>query len=117
MSRLTEAQVTPGQQGMSALKQAAIEEYMAQIEGWEVVDVQEVPRLQRTYRFDDFVQALDFTNQVGVIAEEVDHHPVLELTWGRVTVSWWTHVIDGLHKNDFIMAARTDQIYAGYEED
>jgi len=113
MSRLAEAQITPGQQGMSPLQDQAIEEYLAQVEGWKVLEEQGVPRLQRTYHFDDFAQALDFTNQVGVIAEEVNHHPVLELTWGRVTVSWWTHVIDGLHKNDFIMAARTDQIYAG----
>ena len=116
MSRLAEAEVTPGQQGMSPLGADALEEYLAQVEGWKVVEVQEVPRLQRTFSFDNFQQALDFTNQVGAVAEEVDHHPLLELTWGRVTVSWWTHVIDGLHKNDFVMAARTDQIYAGYEE-
>ncbi|HKM77940.1 MAG TPA: 4a-hydroxytetrahydrobiopterin dehydratase, partial [Candidatus Bathyarchaeia archaeon] len=53
-----------------------------------------------------------FTNQVGKIAQAQSHHPVLVTEWGRVTVTWWTHKIKGLHRNDFIMAAKTDQIYA-----
>ena len=60
---------------------------------------------------EDFAEALEFTNDVGAIAEEEGHHPAILTEWGRVTVTWWTHKIRGLHRNDFIMAAKTDQIY------
>jgi 4a-hydroxytetrahydrobiopterin dehydratase len=78
---------------------------------WQVVEQAGVKRLKRVFKFDDFAQALAFTNRVGEIAEEEGHHPVLVTEWGRVTVTWWTHKIGGLHQNDFIMAAKTDQLY------
>ena len=77
---------------------------------WTVVERQGVPRLERVFRFPSFVAALDFTNRVGRLAEEQGHHPALLTEWGRVTVTWWTHAIGGLHRNDFIMAARTDAL-------
>jgi 4a-hydroxytetrahydrobiopterin dehydratase len=80
------------------------------IPDWQRTEQDGVPRLVRVFEFPDFKQALDFTNQVGQIAEEAGHHPALLTEWGRVTVSWWTHKIRGLHRNDFIMAARTDRI-------
>ncbi|HSE95394.1 MAG TPA: 4a-hydroxytetrahydrobiopterin dehydratase, partial [Methylomirabilota bacterium] len=60
--------------------------------------------------FPTFVAALDFTNRVGALAEAEGHHPALLTEWGRVTVSWWTHAIRGLHRNDFVMAAKTDRL-------
>ena len=83
-----------------------------QIPEWQVKEVDGVKRLERVYKFKNFVQALEFTNRVGALAEEEDHHPLIITEWGRVTVQWWTHKIGGLHKNDFIMAAKTDAIYA-----
>jgi len=77
---------------------------------WEIIEVDGEFRLKRTFTFRDFKGALSFTNAIGEIAEEQGHHPVIELTWGRVTVQWWTHKINGLHENDFIMAAKTDQL-------
>jgi 4a-hydroxytetrahydrobiopterin dehydratase len=77
---------------------------------WQVLEVDGIPRLQRTFKFKNFVQALDFTNKVGELAEAEDHHPALLTEWGKVTVAWWTHKIKGLHRNDFIMAAKTDSI-------
>lgn len=77
---------------------------------WEVIEVDGVPRLERVFKFNNFAEALEFTNQVGAIAEEEDHHPKIVTEWGRVKVQWWTHKIKGLHKNDFIMAAKTDQL-------
>jgi 4a-hydroxytetrahydrobiopterin dehydratase len=68
--------------------------------------------LERLFEFDDFAAALAFTNRVGEIAEAQGHHPALLTEWGRVTVTWWTHKIKGLHRNDFIMAAKTDELYA-----
>ncbi len=84
---------------------------LKQIPEWLIVERQGVQRLERVYVFPDFAQAVDFTNKVAALAEEVGHHPAILTEWGRVTVSWWTHKIKGLHRNDFIMAAKTDGIY------
>ena len=77
---------------------------------WSLIGVDAVPRLERMFRFEDFKAAMAFANRVAELAEEAGHHPALLVEWGRVTVSWWTHDIGGLHRNDFIMAARTDQV-------
>jgi 4a-hydroxytetrahydrobiopterin dehydratase len=78
---------------------------------WQVVERDGILRLERLFKFKNFVQALDFTDRVGAVAEEEGHHPALLTEWGRVTVTWWTHKIKGLHRNDFIMAAKTDELY------
>lgn len=78
---------------------------------WEVRQVGHVPQLWRRYRFRNFADALAFTNAIGALAEETDHHPRLVTAWGEVEVAWWTHSIEGLHINDFIMAARCDALY------
>jgi 4a-hydroxytetrahydrobiopterin dehydratase len=77
---------------------------------WMVVEKDGVQQLVREFTFKDFAQALAFTNRVGAIAEEAGHHPALLTEWGRVTVSWWTHKVRGLHRNDFVMAAKTDPL-------
>jgi 4a-hydroxytetrahydrobiopterin dehydratase len=92
------------------LTQQEINEFKPDVPEWEVIEVDGVPRLERVFKFNNFVEALDFTNQVGAIAEEEDHHPKIVTEWGSVKVQWWTHKIKGLHKNDFIMAAKTDQL-------
>ena len=78
---------------------------------WEKIYVKGEPHITRVYSFENFVDALEFTNRVGQIAEEEDHHPALLTEWGKVTVSWWTHKIGGLHRNDLIMGAKTDELY------
>jgi 4a-hydroxytetrahydrobiopterin dehydratase len=78
---------------------------------WEFVQQNGIKHLTRTFGFADFAQALAFTVQVGTVAEAEGHHPSLMTGWGRVTVTWWTHRIKGLHRNDFIMAAKTDRLY------
>jgi 4a-hydroxytetrahydrobiopterin dehydratase len=87
-------------------------ELLAGLPGWCVVEIGAIERLERQYVFTDFAQALRFTNSVGAAAEQEDHHPAILTEWGRVTVSWWTHTVRGLHRNDFVMAAQTDRIYA-----
>jgi len=82
-----------------------------QIPEWQVKEVDGVKRLERLFKFKNFAQALEFTNKVGAIAEEEDHHPMIITEYGKATVTWWTHKIKGLHQNDFIMAAKTDEIY------
>jgi 4a-hydroxytetrahydrobiopterin dehydratase len=85
---------------------------MPDIPDWSVIVVDGVMRLTREFGFKNFAQAMAFSNRVGDIAEAENHHPAILTEWGKVTVTWWTHKIGGLHKNDLIMAARTDEVYA-----
>jgi 4a-hydroxytetrahydrobiopterin dehydratase len=78
-------------------------------EAWQVVDGH---HLRRVFEFQDFAEALAYTNRVGEMAEEQGHHPDLHLAWGRVGVEVWTHKIDGLHEADFIFAAKCDALYS-----
>ncbi|MBW3632385.1 MAG: 4a-hydroxytetrahydrobiopterin dehydratase [Chloroflexi bacterium] len=80
------------------------------IPDWEWQEHDGVPRLVRTFRVSNFREALALTQRVGELAEEEGHHPALLTEWGKVTVSWWTHKIRGLHRNDYIMAAKTDAL-------
>ena len=89
-----------------------IAELLPQVSDWEIVEPAGIRQLTRSFAFDDFAEALTFTDAVGAIAEEEGHHPALLTEWGRTTVTWWTHKIKGLHRNDFIMAAKTDEVYA-----
>ena len=81
------------------------------VQDWEILSVDGEEQLRKTFKFRNFSQALAFTNKVGELAEAEDHHPAILLEYGKTTISWWTHAIGGLHKNDFIMAARTDSAY------
>ena len=110
MAELRQLKCVPCRGGEPTLTETEIAEMMSQVPEWQVLEVGGEKRLQRTFKFKNFTQALAFTNQVGELAEEQDHHPALLTEWGKVTVTWWTHKIGGLHKNDFIMAAKTDQL-------
>ena len=85
---------------------------MPNIPDWNIVVVDGVMQLSREFEFRNFEQAMAFSNRVGEIAEAEDHHPAILTEWGQVTVTWWSHKIKGLHRNDLIMAARTDEVYA-----
>ena len=89
---------------------AEIAELQPQVPDWELVELDGIWRLRRVFTFPDFAQALAFTDEVGRVAEEEGHHPALLTEWGRTTVTWWTHKIRGLHRNDFVMAAKTDEL-------
>ena len=84
----------------------------AQVPDWPLLERDGIARLEWLFHFPGFAYALAFANQVGALAEEEGHHPALLTEWGRVTVTWWTHKIRGLHRNDFIMAAKTDALAA-----
>lgn len=92
-----------------------IRETLPRVPGWEVIEQDSIQRLQRTFEFPNFAQALAFTNKVGEIAEEEGHHPAILTEWGKVTITWWTHKIGGLGPNDFAMAAKTSELYAAGE--
>jgi 4a-hydroxytetrahydrobiopterin dehydratase len=100
---------SPPRNSDAPLTKAAVKEVMGQIPEWALIVEDGERKLRRAFAFPNFVRALGFANQVGGIAEEEGHHPVITLTWGRASVTWYTHSIDGLHRNDFIMAAKTDQ--------
>jgi len=82
---------------------------LTELDGWQVEDGR---RLVRTWRFDDFAGALALVNRVGAVAEAENHHPDIELGWGRVVVRLWTHTVGGLSDNDFIVAAKIDRVVA-----
>ena len=112
MTDLLNKKCVPCESDIPPLTESEIKNLHAEIPEWDVqADDQDVPRLVRAFTFKNFAEALAFTDAVGAAAEEAGHHPLIELTWGRATVSWWTHNIKGLHQNDFIMAAQTDRIY------
>jgi 4a-hydroxytetrahydrobiopterin dehydratase len=97
--------------GEPTLTDAEIADLLPQVQGWEVKEVNGEKRIEKVFKLKNFAQALEFTNKIGAIAEEEDHHPLIITEYGRVTVDWWTHKIGGLHKNDFIMAAKTNELY------
>ncbi|WP_407316749.1 4a-hydroxytetrahydrobiopterin dehydratase [Pseudomonas sp. nanlin1] len=80
------------------------------LEGWRIETRDGVRQLEKTYTLGNFADALALTVAIGAQAEAQDHHPALLTEWGKVTVTWWTHAIGGLHLNDFIMAARTERL-------
>ena len=99
--------------GDPMLTDTEISELHPQVSDWQLREVDGVFRLERVFKLKNYAEALSFTNKIASIAEEEDHHPLIVLEWGRVTVQWWSHIIKGLHKNDFIMAAKTDHIFGG----
>jgi 4a-hydroxytetrahydrobiopterin dehydratase len=117
MAELAGETCVPCRGGEPTLGEDELEALLPEIPGWRVEERGGVKRLERRFRFPDFASALEFTVGVGGKAEEAGHHPALLTEWGRVTVSWWTHAIGGLHRNDFVMAARTDGVYATLTED
>jgi 4a-hydroxytetrahydrobiopterin dehydratase len=111
MEQLSAIQFTPFEGNEKALSDTELTEYMTQLPDWTLIEVGGVKRVQRSFAFDTFMDALAFTNSVGELAETMGHHPALLTEWGKTTVTWWTHSLGGLHLNDLIMAARTDQLY------
>ena len=114
MPALTKMKCVPCRGGEPTVTDLEIKELHPQVPEWEVVERNNIKRLERVFRFKNFKEALEFTNKVGEIAEEEGHHPVMVTEWGRVKVSWWTHKIKGLHQNDFIMAAKINELYSSY---
>lgn len=97
--------------GEPTLTDSEIGELHPQVPEWLITKRDGIKRLERKFTFQNFAEALAFTSKVGEIAEEEGHHPAILTEWGRVTVTWWTHKIKGLHRNDFVMAAKTDRLY------
>ena len=97
--------------GASVLTEQEIKELLPQIPSWIVHEEDGIKRLICSFAFSNYENSLKFTNLIAQLAEEEDHHPEIVLEWGNVTVSWWSHKIEGLHLNDFICASKTDDIF------
>jgi 4a-hydroxytetrahydrobiopterin dehydratase len=110
MTTLTIEKCTACRRDSPLVTEADIEELKPQVPDWTLVHRDGIPRLERAFTTKDFVEALSFTNRVGGLAEAEGHHPAILTEWGRVTVTLWTHKIRGLHRNDFIMAAKIDAL-------
>lgn len=110
MSILSQEHCVPINASTNRLTETQARKLLDQIDGWKMLTKENEPRLEKTFQFKDFQGALEFTNKVGQSANVEDHHPAILTEWGKVTVDWWTHKIKGLHQNDFIMAAKTDEL-------
>lgn len=108
MSRLTGMRCIPCMGGVPPLRGDEIKKLLDELgNGWVVVGNRHI---EKEYVFDDFRQALDFTNRVGELAEQQGHHPDVYLAWGKVKLTLWTHKIDGLTESDFVFAAKADEL-------
>ncbi len=108
---LARKECVPCKGGVPPLKGDELNQLSEQVEGWDVI---EEHHLSKTYKFPNFVKALEFVNKVGSIAEQQGHHPNIFLTWGKARIETWTHKINGLTESDFILAAKIDEIQKGY---
>ena len=109
MTDLAEKHCVPCMGGVPPLKAQALRDLANQLgNNWNVVNEH---HLEKSYEFPDFKTAWAFTDRVGAIAESEGHHPDIFLAWGKVTLTIWTHKIDGLTESDFILAARADTAY------
>lgn len=107
-NELSKKKCVPCQGGVPPLKGEKLTNLCSRLNGgWTVVDEH---HLEKEFKFKNFRQALDFTNQVGELAEAEGHHPDIYLTWGKTQLKIWTHKIDGLTESDFIFAAKVDQL-------
>ena len=112
MTELAQMKCVACRGGAPTLTEAEIAALQPGVPQWTVIEVDGVKRLERTFKLKNFIEAMAFTNKVAMLAEKEDHHPLIVSEWGRVKVQWWTHIIKGLHKNDFIMAAKVDALEA-----
>ncbi|MFT6916696.1 MAG: 4a-hydroxytetrahydrobiopterin dehydratase [Motiliproteus sp.] len=111
MSRLSQQQCEACDADAARVSEQQAEQLLLQLGEWTIIERDAIPRLTRSFKFKDFSEALAFTNRVGALAEQQGHHPDLVTRWGAVEVYWWSHKLKGLHANDFICAAKTDQLY------
>ena len=113
MNELAQLHCSPITANTPKLNEGDVNQIKVKLPGWRTYEKDGEPRLEKIFKFENFNQALAFTDQVAQAAIAEDHHPAILTEWGKVAVTWWSHKIKGLHKNDFIMAAKTDQLYGG----
>jgi 4a-hydroxytetrahydrobiopterin dehydratase len=111
MNELAQLHCSPIRANTPRLDEREISQLAQKLPGWQVFEKNGELRLEKLFEFENFGEAMAFTDRVAQAANQEDHHPAILTEWGKVTVTWWTHKIKGLHQNDFIMAAKTEQLY------
>jgi 4a-hydroxytetrahydrobiopterin dehydratase len=109
MTNLADAQIILGKKGDPPMTKDAIAQLLQEVPGWTITHDNGADKLVCEYKFKDYLKIVDLCTKFGNMAEQVNHHPVMLVEWGKLTVTWWTHVTGGLHRNDFIMAARCNR--------
>ncbi len=112
MPDLLKLKCKPPIEGENPLGDKEIQKFLAMLQGWTVIENEGQKGIGKRFSFDDFAGPLEFATRVGKAAEEENHHPSIFFGWGRALLSWRTHKVKGLSLNDFIMAARTDEIFS-----
>ncbi|WP_434985459.1 4a-hydroxytetrahydrobiopterin dehydratase [Vreelandella zhaodongensis] len=110
MTTLAKTACEPCSGNATPLGHSECQHHLSALPEWQIVEHDGIMKLSRQFTFRNFADALAFTQRVGNIAEQAGHHPVIVTEWGKTTVTWWSHEIKGLHLNDFILAARTDEV-------
>ena len=110
MTTLSQASCEACRIGAPTVSDNEAKELLQQIPEWTLIEIDGIKQLQRQYKFKNFVLAMAFANELAEISEAEGHHPGILVEWGKVTVTWWSHSIKGLHRNDFVMAAKTDSL-------
>ena len=96
--------------GAPKVSENELDELLLEIEEWTLIK-EPIKKLQKVFNFKNYKDSLNFSIKITKLADEEDQHPQIILEWGKVTVTWWSHKIEGLHHNDFICAAKTDQLF------
>jgi 4a-hydroxytetrahydrobiopterin dehydratase len=91
-----------------------IESLLPEVLEWEVIDDSGIQKLKRKFQTNNYQKSLSFTNELAALAVSINHHPQIIVEYSSVTVVWWSHIIKGLHKNDFIMASKTSDLFRIY---
>ena len=110
MTKLSEQQCEACRADAPHVSEAELPALIKEIPDWQAIVEDNIMKLRREFTFKNFKLALDFSNRVGALAEEHGHHPAILTEWGKTTITWWSHEMGGLHKNDFILAAKTDHV-------
>jgi 4a-hydroxytetrahydrobiopterin dehydratase len=112
MAPLTQEKCEACRADAPKVSEEELAELIRAIPDWNIEVRDGIMQLEKSFSFNNFLEAIAFSNKVGELAESEGHHPALLTEWGKTTVTWWSHKIKGLHRNDFIMSAKTDQLYA-----
>ena len=110
MAKLADEKIVSSKKGDPSLAPDDAQALLADVPGWAVIEDGGIDKLVREYKFSDYLMVIDLAHKIGCIAEQMNHHPVMQVEWGKLTVTWWTHVTGGLQRNDFIMAAKCDRV-------
>jgi len=110
MNTLLEKKCTACELGAPLVPDKDQIELLKDLDSW-LIDKSDIPKLVKTFKFSNYLKTLNFVNLIAKLAESEDHHPRITFEWSTATIEWWSHKIEGLHMNDFICAAKSDEIY------